>query len=244
MRANEIRQSGLRPSSADVDRLWIVIPAYNEESTIVEVVCALHSSGYSNVCVVDDGSRDHTAYLARQARAHVLRHVINLGQGAALQTGVSYALENGAEYLCTFDADGQHSADSVMDLMGALLRANADVALGSRFMSTSVAIPRLRRFLLKSALIFTKFHTHLNITDTHNGLRLFTRRAAQAITIEQAAMAHASEILQKIHSLSLPYVEVPVKVAYTDYSTAKGQSAFDFVKILIDLLYHAIAERA
>jgi glycosyltransferase involved in cell wall biosynthesis len=241
MRANDIRQSVLRPSRADVGRLWIVIPAYNEESTIVNVVRSLHLSGCVNVCVVDDGSRDRTAYLARQAGAHVLRHVINLGQGAALQTGISYALENGAEYLCTFDADGQHSAESVMDLMDALLQANADVALGSRFKGTSIAIPRLRRLLLKSALLFTKLHTHLSITDTHNGLRLLTKRAAQEITIEQSAMAHASEILQKIYLLKLAYVEVGVNVTYTDYSKGKGQSGFDSVKILLDLLYRALA---
>jgi glycosyltransferase involved in cell wall biosynthesis len=225
------------------DNLWIVVPAYKEAATIAGVVMSLRVLGYQQVCVVNDGSPDDTGPLALAAGAHVLEHVVNLGQGAALQTGISYALANGAEYICTFDADGQHPADSVGALVAALEESGADVALGSRFLAKQCSVPPLRRMLLKAALIFTRVHAHVGVTDTHNGLRMFTRHAAQSIHIEQPAMAHASEILQKIGAAKLRFVEVPVEVAYTEYSRRKGQSGFDAVKILVDLLYRSIALR-
>jgi glycosyltransferase involved in cell wall biosynthesis len=229
-----------RPTAENV---WIVIPAYKEAATIGGVVTSLRVLGHQQVCVVNDGSPDDTGPLALAAGAHVLEHVVNLGQGAALQTGISYALANGAEYVCTFDADGQHPAEAVSDLLSALANSDADVALGSRFLGQASAIPPLRRLVLKAALAFTRMHSHLNVTDTHNGLRAFTRHAAQSIRIDQAGMAHASEILQKLGTAKLRFVEVPVQVRYTPYSRKKGQSGFDSIKILLDLLYRSIALR-
>jgi glycosyltransferase involved in cell wall biosynthesis len=225
------------------DNAWVVIPAYNEARSIAGVVDGLRRAGYANVCVVNDGSRDGTGALALRAGAHVVEHITNFGQGAALQTGIDYALANGAQYVCTFDADGQHSVDSLGALLRAIDEANADVALGSRFLAGGSKIPPLRRVLLLAALAFTRLHARLDVSDTHNGLRVFSRRAAQIVRIEQPQMAHASEILQKIGAARLHYVEVPVTIAYTDYSRAKGQSGFDSVKILLDLLYRSIAVR-
>jgi polyprenyl-phospho-N-acetylgalactosaminyl synthase len=226
------------------DDVWIVVPAYNESASIAGVVGGLRSAGYSNVCVVNDGSSDATSEIARAANAHVLDHVTNFGQGAALQTGITYALRRGAAYVCTFDADGQHDPRSVDELHAALLGARADAALGSRFLSDESAIPGSRRLLLRAALLFTRWHARVAVTDTHNGLRLFTRRAAASLEIEQPGMAHASEILQKLGSQKAALVEVPVRIAYTDYSKRKGQSGFDSIKILLDLLYRAIAARS
>lgn len=226
------------------DDVWIVVPAYNEAATIATVVGSLRVLGYCHVCVVNDGSSDASSELARNADAYVLDHVTNLGQGAALQTGIAYALKRGAQYVCTFDADGQHSPQSVSDLLDALERSSADVALGSRFLQGGSAVPLHRRLLLKAALLFTRLHARVNVTDTHNGLRAFTRRAAQMVEIEQPGMAHASEILQKLGASNLRIVEVPVEISYTPYSTRKGQSGFDSIKILLDLLYRSIALRS
>lgn len=230
----------VRPTPANT---WIVIPAYNEARSIGTVVAGLRRDGYANVCVVNDGSADGTGALALRAGAHVLEHVTNFGQGAALQTGIDYALAQGAQYICTFDADGQHSTQSLAALLAAIDEHDADVALGSRFLSGGSNVPFLRRLLLRAALAFTRMHAHMQVSDTHNGLRVFSRRAAEIVRIEQPQMAHASEILQKIGAAKLRYVEVPVTIAYTDYSRAKGQSGFDSVKILLDLLYRSIAVR-
>jgi polyprenyl-phospho-N-acetylgalactosaminyl synthase len=230
-------------SKAEFKDAWIVVPAYNEAATIAVVVGSLRAVGYSHVCVVNDGSADQTGPLARENGAYVLDHVTNLGQGAALQTGIRYALANGARSICTFDADGQHSPSSVADLLRALERADVDVALGSRFLCEKSGVPLPRRLLLKLAVLFTRVHAGVAVTDTHNGLRAFTRHAAQLIEIEQPGMAHASEILQKIGALRLRFVEVPVEIVYTAYSRKKGQSGLDSLKIVLDLLYRSIALR-
>ncbi len=225
------------------DGVWVVIPALNEASTVGSVVSSLRALGYANVCVVNDGSTDQTSDIASGNGAYVLDHAVNLGQGAALQTGIAYALAQGAKYVCTFDADGQHTPSSIADLLAALERDDADVAIGSRFLSNSSTVPLARRLLLRAAVLFTLLHARVCVTDTHNGLRAFTEFAARSIEIEQPGMAHASEILQKIGDLHLKLVEVPVEIAYTAYSQRKGQSGFDSIKILLDLLYRAIAQR-
>jgi glycosyltransferase involved in cell wall biosynthesis len=169
-----------------------------------------------------------------------LRHPINLGQGASLQTGLDFALQKGTGYIVTFDADLQHRPEDVPLLLIALRQSGADFALGSRFLGAAVNIGLSRRLLLKVAVVFTRLTTGLKITDAHNGLRAMTRRGALALRIRQNGMAHASEILQQIARSALPYVEVPVTVEYTSYSMAKGQRLSNSVNILLELLTGAL----
>lgn len=215
-------------------RLWVVIPAYNEETTIAGVLAELRRH-WPNVVVVDDGSRDQTAEAARRAGAVVVRHPVNLGQGAGLQTGIRYALSQGAEYIATFDADGQHDARDIRRIVQAMEEAGAEIGLGSRFLGTAVGMTRKRRLTLQLAVLFTRLTSGLTLTDAHNGLRVFTAPAAAKLRITQNRMAHASEILDQIARLRLSYVEVPVTIYYTDYSKAKGQSGLDALTILLDL---------
>jgi len=189
------------------------------------------------VVVVDDGSQDDTSGIARRAGATVLRHSINLGQGAALQTGIDFALERGATHVCTFDADGQHDAGTIDAMFVALEDSGADVALGSRFLGDTVNMPPLRRFALRAAVLYTRWQTRSEFSDAHNGLRLFTAYAARTCRMTQPGMAHASEILSAIARRKLRYVEVPTTITYSEYSLAKGQSLTNSVKILFDLLY-------
>ena len=213
---------------------WVVIAAYNEATVIGDVVADVTAAGYRTV-VVDDGSRDRTAELAESAGAAVVRHPINLGQGAALQTGIEFALARGADTIVTFDADGQHRAADIAGLIDTLARHDADFALGSRFLGTAVNMPGSRRWLLKAASWFTRATTGLSITDSHNGLRAMTRRGATHIHLRQNRMAHASEILHQIASSGLKYVETPVTIHYSAYSLAKGQTLFDALLIVLDL---------
>jgi glycosyltransferase involved in cell wall biosynthesis len=213
---------------------WVVIAAYNEAPVIALVVSVLVQRGDS-VLVIDDGSTDETGLIASVAGALIVTHPINLGQGAALQTGIEFALENGADYIVTFDADGQHRASDIDSLLAALLENKADFALGSRFLGASVAMPFSRRLLLKAATWFTCVTTGLRVTDTHNGLRAMTRHGASRIALRQNRMAHASELLHQIRRNGLRHVEVPVTVEYSLYSLAKGQRLADSVKILVDL---------
>ena len=190
--------------------------------------------------MVDDCSTDLTAICARSAGAKVVQHPINLGQGAALQTGIDYAIQNGATRIVTFDGDLQHRFDDVLLLMRALNETGADFALGSRFLGNAKNIELSRKLLLKAAVLCTRLTTGLKLTDVHNGLRAMTRRGANALRIRQNRMAHASEILEQIAKSGLPYVEVPVTVEYTSYSMAKGQKLSNSVNILLELLTGAL----
>jgi glycosyltransferase involved in cell wall biosynthesis len=215
------------------------VPAYNEQSTIREVVSGLLDF-YPNVVVVDDCSTDLTTVRARGSGAHLLRHPINLGQGAALQTGIDFALEKGAGYVVTFDADLQHLVEDIARLLSALRETSADFALGSRFLGKTTNIDTSRKLMLKAAILFSRLTTGLKITDAHNGLRAMTRRGASILRIRQNRMAHASEILQQIAKSGLHYVEVPVTVRYSSYSKAKGQKLSNSVNIVLELLSGAL----
>jgi glycosyltransferase involved in cell wall biosynthesis len=214
--------------------IWLVIAAYNEATVIGQVVTELDWRGY-HVAVVDDGSTDGTGDRARAGGAIVIDHAFNLGQGAALQTGIQFALMQGADYIVTFDADGQHRAGDIENLVDALVKNKVDFALGSRFLGAAVAMPASRRLLLKAATWFTRITSGMRVSDTHNGLRAMTRRGAGAITLRQNRMAHASELLHEIARSGLGYVEVPVTIEYSGYSLAKGQRFADSLRILVDL---------
>ena len=213
----------------------VVIPAYNEGKVIGPVVAGV-CAAYSFVVVVDDCSKDDTGRCAAGAGAVVLRHVVNLGQGAALQTGISYALLRGADLVVTFDADGQHRVEDIAVLIETQARTGADVVAGSRFLGKALDMPTAKRLLLKAAVQFTRLTSGLDLTDAHKGLRLFTRAAAGKIRISQNRMAHASEIVDQVGALGLRMVEAPVTVIYTSYSLAKGQRLSNSISILFELL--------
>jgi len=221
-----------------VERLWIVIPAYNEGSVIAETLLGIESY-LPRVVVVDDGSSDDTCERARAGGAQVLRHPVNVGQGGSIRTGIEFALRNGATHVCTFDADGQHDVATITTMMQALRDGPFDVALGSRFLGGTIGMSPLRHLILRVGIGITRLHSGLQLTDTHNGLRIFTRHAASQIRIRQLGMAHASEILSEIARLSLNYVEVPTRIVYTEYTRRKGQRLGNSVKILTDLWYHS-----
>lgn len=220
------------PSSDDV---FIVVPAFNESRTIGVVIRELRAV-YLDVVVVDDGSTDKTTEIAREAGARVLRHCLNRGQGAALQTGIRHCLELGAHFVVTFDADGQHSVDDIEQLLEPLFSGQAKIALGSRFLGSAKGMPAFRRLLLKAAVLFTRLTARIQVTDTHNGLRALSRPAAERLEITVDRMGHASEIADWIGSSGLSFTEVPVHIRYTDYSRAKGQGLLAVGPILVDYL--------
>ena len=223
-----------RPSRSR-NETWVVIPAFNEAEVIASVVQKVLTFGYS-VVVVDDCSSDDTAARLSRLPVHFCHHVFNLGQGAALQTGIAYALAKNAQYIVTFDSDGQHRAEEIERLLAPLLHGSADVALGTRFSGEgrAVNIPPAKRFVLKVATMFTKVFTRLDVTDTHNGFRAFTHDAAAKIQITQNRMSHATQILSEIRGKHLRYIEVPVTIDYSEYSLTKGQKISNSFNIVWD----------
>jgi len=213
--------------------IYILIPAYNEAETISSVIAGLIPLGH-RIVVINDASKDTTAAIARNAGATVLSHCVNLGQGAALQTGMEYARSKGAEVIITFDADGQHQPSDIARLLDAL--QDADIALGSRFLGEALGIHPVRRLVLKLMTHYTNFMTGLTLTDVHNGLRAMKVSAIRSINLKQNRMAHASEILSQVAQHKLRCKEVPCTIIYTPYSRAKGQKLFHAIHIFADLL--------
>ncbi|MDO8503255.1 MAG: glycosyltransferase family 2 protein [bacterium] len=216
-------------------KIFIILAAYNEEEAIKKVINDVRHYA-DRVVVVDDGSTDRTGSLVSGKNTVLLRHFLNLGQGAALQTGFDYAVQNGADIVVTYDADGQFRASEIPQLTKPIIEGKADVVLGSRFLGKAVNISPLRLVTLKLAIIFTRIFSDLDLTDTHNGFRAMNRRALQKIRITYNGMAHASEIIDEIKREKLKFVEVPVTVTYNQYTRKKSQSSFAAFRIFTDLL--------
>jgi polyprenyl-phospho-N-acetylgalactosaminyl synthase len=216
---------------------WVVIPAYNEEKKINEVIRGVFEY-VPNVVIVDDGSHDKTCQVARSSGAWVLQHRINRGQGASLATGIEFALQQGADVIVTFDSDGQMSASDIPKMIEPITSGQTEVVLGSRFVNNTVHnMPPLRKLIVKGGLLFTRVLSRIDVTDTHNGFRAFSRKAASQINIREDRMAHASEILDQISKKKIKFVEVPVTIHYTDYSKANGQSNFNAIKIAARMIF-------
>jgi glycosyltransferase involved in cell wall biosynthesis len=220
-----------------VDDTWVVVPVYNEAAVVGTVVEAvLHA--FPNVVCVDDASTDASAEVARRAGAVVVQHPINLGQGAAIQTGLSYALADpDMRYAVTFDADGQHRVVDAAAMVARLRTEPLDVLIGSRFLDTRTKLSPLKRAVLRAGVAYTNATTGVRMTDAHNGLRAMDREVVAGLRITQNRMAHASEIVEQIGARGWRYGEHPVEILYTHYSRTKGQSVWNSVNILTELFF-------
>lgn len=219
---------------------WVLLPMYNEASSIGAVLSDLRRH-FDHILCVDDGSADDSAEIAELAGATVLRHPINLGQGAALQTGFDYLRRHTtAAYVVTFDSDGQHLPDDAERMVRAAEEGGLDVVLASRFLGEAHDMPASRRAVLRLAVWLSRRTSGLPLTDTHNGLRVLSRRAFSSIRLRQPRMAHASELQGAIARLGLSFSEEPATVVYTDYSRAKGQRNVDAINILFELVAHRL----
>jgi len=210
---------------------------YNEASVVGTVIKGLREV-FPHVVCVDDGSTDGSQAVAREAGAVVVQHPVNLGQGAALQTGIAYALQDPElDCIVTFDADGQHRVVDAQAMVARILSGEAEIVLGSRFLDDRTKLSFAKRIVLRTAAIQSRMATGMNLTDAHNGLRAFGPGVAAKINLRQNRMAHASELVHQIAEMKPRWVEQPVEIIYTDYSKSKGQSLLNSVNILADLLF-------
>ena len=217
------------------DDVWVVIPVFNE-AQVLEQVVRQTLAVFPNVVCVDDGSGDGSVEVVLRTAAHLVRHPVNLGQGAALQTGLTYArAQPNAQFFVMFDADGQHRLEDASTMVALARSGAADVVLGTRFAENADTVPLLKRIVLRTAVLLSPAGRKLKLTDAHNGLRVLTRPVADHLQITMNGMAHASEIVSYLGRSSWRVREVPVTIRYTEYSRSKGQSLLNGVNILFDL---------
>ena len=223
--------------------VFVIIPFYNENTVISEVIESLVPYNYQIVLVDDGSAKSPIAFLKDIHSVYFLHHKVNLGQGAAIQTGIDFALRKGAELLVTFDADGQHLASDIQSLLEPLQNNEADICIASRFLEKGKHnATKGRKITLKAGRWVNYFFTGLFLSDAHNGLRAINRIAAKKIRLKENRMAHASEFLIAIKKNKLRYKEIPASVVYSDYSRKKGQSVFSSVRIFFDLVLHKLFE--
>jgi glycosyltransferase involved in cell wall biosynthesis len=219
----------------------IIVPVYNEANVIKDVIDSL-SKDFKHIICVDDGSADNSGEIIANSAAYLVTHPINMGQGAALQTGIEFARQLDMDYFVTFDADGQHRIQDVKAMLKEIETKEYDIILGSRFLGEAVGITKTKYVILKMAIAFSNLTSGLKLTDTHNGLRVFNRKVAEELQITMPDMSHASEILEIIAEKQYRYKEIPVTIEYTDYSRSKGQSVVNAVNIGFDMLLRKIAK--
>lgn len=225
---------------SDNKSIFVIIPCYNEANVIRKTVTEVLEKGY-NVVVVDDCSKDKSKEQLAGLPVYYLRHRINMGQGAALQTGIDFARKKGAGYFVTFDADGQHDSNDIAGMVEFLEKENADVVFGSRFLPGSKTnVSRSRSFALNMGRYINFLVSGILLSDSFNGLRLLSRHAVENIRLTENRMAHPTELLMLTAVKKLKYIEHPVSIHYSEYSKSKGLKNKDGIKILAEIFLNKI----
>lgn len=224
----------------DTSSIFVIIPCYNEASVLRKTVEEVLEKGY-RIVIVDDCSKDHSKKQLSGLPVYYLRHRVNMGQGAALQTGIDFAKKKGAKYFVTFDADGQHDSSDIAGMLGFLEKENADIVFGSRFLPGSKTnVSRSRSFALNMGRYINYFVSGIMLSDSFNGLRLFSKQTADKIRITENRMAHPVEFLMLTAAKKLKYAEYPVSIHYSEYSKNKGLKNRDGIKILFEMFLYKI----
>lgn len=224
----------------DTKSIFVIIPCYNEARVVRKTVTEVLEKGYS-VVVVDDCSKDGSKKQLAGLPVHYLRHRINMGQGAALQTGIDFAKRKGAKYFVTFDADGQHDSNDIEGMIGLIEKEKSDIVFGSRFLPGSKTnVSGSRTFVLNVARYVNYLVSGILLTDAYNGLRLFDRKAAENIKLTENKMAHATQIQVLTAKHKLSYSEYANNIHYNEYTTGKGLRNMDGIKIFFEILLYKI----
>ncbi|HRN96996.1 MAG TPA: glycosyltransferase family 2 protein [Candidatus Saccharibacteria bacterium] len=227
-------------------RVCVVIPAYNEGSVIGDVVAAItktfkQTPYYTEVVVINDGSKDNTGIVARKHGATVINHILNSGAGGATATGLSYAQQNDFDIAVTMDGDGQHDPNDVVRGVKEIISNNSDLLIGSRLID-SKGMSRVKVLGNKGLSLITFIIFGISSTDSQSGLRIFSREALENLKWQTSGYEFCSEMLWRAKQQGLTINEYPIKAIYTDYSIKKGQNNWNAINIIKSLLKRRIAE--
>ena len=228
---------GAKGTASKKTNFYVIIPAHNEEKnigTVLEKTEKFAAAG--KIVVVDDGSRDGTTAAAKKHGVTVLRHIINLGKGAALRTGCQYCYSKGAEALVFMDSDGQHDPEDLPRLLAAL--AGNDIVFTYRD-KRSTHMPFVKKFgnWFIDALMRMLFH--ISVTDTQCGYKAMTRSAYEKLNLMSNDYSIESEIVAKTGKYKLKFVQLPIRTFYSD--RYKGTTVFDGINIAMKMLWWRIA---
>lgn len=219
-------------------KVAVIIPTYNEGDRLKETLSHVLAL-YPLTVVVDDGSRENDVEAAKEAGAYALRHVINRGQGAAIQTGVDFAVQKlDADIVVHFDADGQMDVKDIEAMISPIKNGETEVVFGSRFLGEALNMPITRTITLMLSRMFTKLVSGVSLTDAHCGFRALSKDAAKKARFTLDRRAHASEIYDLVKIYNLSYAEVPVTISYTEETLAKGTKFTDGFGVLKDFFKH------
>lgn len=202
--------------------LIAVTPAFNEATTIAEVVSAVRAYACHTI-VVDDGSTDDTGSLATLAGATVVTHQVNRGPGAATNTGIKAARAMGATIVVTIDADGQHAPSDIPALIAPILEQRADIVFANRFGRPN-EIPSVRRAYNRCANILTLLATGAWVSDSQCGFKAIGQRALMELDISANGFEFCTQIVREAKNRRWKTAEVPITVSYSAQTMAKGQS--------------------
>lgn len=219
----------------DKKNILITLPAYNEATVIKEVLIGIQQEGYPNILVVDDGSDDNTSKLAKEHARHVIKLCINCGVGAATRAAILAARELKYDYLVFIDADGQHYAEDIKNLIQEMEQSNSDLVIGSRFLLEQKGIPVIRRFYNMVANTITNFG-RFAVTDSQSGFRMLNKKAIHNIHLDIDDYGVCTEMIWKSNKAKLKITETSIRVRYTDYSMSKGQNLWKGIKTGISLI--------
>ncbi len=224
--------------NCEANKIFVIVPCYNESCIISTTITALLQQGYK-VIVVDDGSNNNCREHFNTMPVYYLHHVINLGQGAAIQTGIDFALQKEATYLVTFDADGQHDVKDIRRMIDKLEEENLEFVFGSRFLEgAQTNVDKTRRALLQFSRFTNFFISGALLSDSNNGLRVFTSAAARQIRIKENRRTHSSDLIYQVVKKKIKFGEAPVSVRYSEYSRKKGIQNVEGINIFISMLIY------
>jgi len=228
--------------SIQKSNILIILPAYNEAEVIDNVISDIRLHGYQNICLVDDGSTDRTRQLAQSLKVTVLSHPVNRGAGAAVQTGITYARNEGFQFAILIDSDGQHLPEDIENLCKKMEETDADIVIGNRFFNSENSVPKKRIAYNKIANIFTNIFCKNNYSDTQSGFRLLNRKAIELMNLRNRDFGFCSEMLISSEKLNLRIEETPIRVLYTEYSMNKGQNLREGVRTARSILWSVLFE--
>ncbi|MEM4610735.1 MAG: glycosyltransferase family 2 protein, partial [Thermoproteota archaeon] len=198
------------------------IPAFNEEKTIASVVVKAMRH-VDKVIVCDDGSTDLTREIAEKLGAKVIAHERNMGYGSALNSLFNEAGVEDAEIIVTLDADGQHNPDDIPRVIEPILRGEADIVIGSRFLDESgKQIPRYREVGVKTITKLANKASYSELTDAQSGFRAYSRKALEKLKPSEMGMGASTEILVKAYENGFRVKEVPVKIKYEGETSSQN----------------------